>query len=167
MMANSLYSEDALAGEGTEEYLDQMLAKGWIRPSKSRFGAGLFLVPKPGGKKRPVVDYRKLNSVTLKDATTLPLIPDILRKLSGAQVFTPIDLQDAFYQIRIAKGDEWKTAFRTPFWVVRVPGDAFRASQCTSNISTIQQLCDSGGVRTPEWCIPRQHSHRNSDAERE
>lgn len=76
--------------------------------------ASMFLVPKPE-RKRPVVDYRKLNEVTLKDSTTLPLIQDILDQIHGAQWFIKIDLRNAFNQIRIRKEDEWKTAFRTRY----------------------------------------------------
>jgi Reverse transcriptase (RNA-dependent DNA polymerase) len=97
-----------------QEYLDEQLRKNHIRVSKSSAGALLFLVPKKRGK-RLVVDYRKLNEVTIIDSTPLPLIEDILDTIQGNKFFSKIDLKDAFNQIRIKEGDEWKTAFRTRY----------------------------------------------------
>ena len=97
-----------------EDYLDTMLRKGYIRISKSSMGVPLFLVPKKDGK-RPVVNYRKLNDIIEKDSTPLPRIDDTLDQLIGSQLFTKIDLKDAFNQMRIKEGDKWKTAFRTRY----------------------------------------------------
>ena len=97
-----------------KDYLDTMLRKGYIQISKSSMGAPLFLVPKKDGK-RPVVDYQKLNNVTEKDFTLLPRIDDTLDQLIGSQLFTNIDLKDAFNQMRIKEGDKWKTAFKTRY----------------------------------------------------
>ena len=97
-----------------KDYLDTMLRKGYIRISKSSMGASLFLVSKKDGK-QPVVDYQKLNNVTEKDSTPLPRIDNILDQLIRSQLFTKIDLKDAFNQIRIEEGDEWKTTFKTRY----------------------------------------------------
>ena len=97
-----------------KDYLDTMLRKEYIRISKSSKGASLFLVPKKDGK-QPVVNYRKLNDVTEKDFTPLPRIDDMLDQLIESQLFTKIDLKDAFNQLRIKEGDEWKTAFKTRY----------------------------------------------------
>jgi len=59
------------------------------------------------------VDYRQLNDITIKDAYPLPLISDLRDRLHGAKWFTALDLPDAYNLIRIKKGDEWKTAFRS------------------------------------------------------
>ena len=83
-----------------KNYLDTMLRKRYIRISKSNMGAPLFLVPKKDGK-RPVVNYRKLNNVTEKDSIPLPRIDNTIDKLIGSQLFTKIDLKDAFNQMRI------------------------------------------------------------------
>ena len=91
-----------------------MLKKGYIRISKSSMGAPLFLVPKKDGKK-PVVDYQNQNNVTEKDSTPLPRIDHTLDQLIGSQLFTKIDLKDAFNQMRIKEGDKWKTAFKTRY----------------------------------------------------
>jgi hypothetical protein len=64
---------------------------------------------------RLCVDYRSLNDITIKDRTPLPLIAETLDRLSGTQVFSALDLKDAYYRIPIKHGDEWKTAFRTRY----------------------------------------------------
>ena len=97
-----------------KDYLDTMLRKGYIRISKSSIGAPLSLVPKKDGK-RPVVNYQKLNDVTEKDSTPPPRIDDTLDQLIGSQLFTKIDLKDAFNQMKIQERDEWKRAFKTRY----------------------------------------------------
>ena len=77
-------------------------------------GAPLFLVPKKDGK-RPVVNYWKLHDVTKKDSTPLPRIDHTLDQLIGSQLFTKIDLKDAFNQMRIKEGDKLKMAFKTRY----------------------------------------------------
>ena len=62
-----------------------------------------------------MVDYQKLNDVTEKDSTPLPRIDDTLDQLIGFQLFTKIDLKDAFNQMKIKEEDEWKTAFKTRY----------------------------------------------------
>ena len=68
-------------------------------------GAPLFLVPKKDSK-QPVVDYQKLNDVTENDSTSLPRIDNTLDQLIGFQLFTKIDLKDAFNQMRIKEGNK-------------------------------------------------------------
>ena len=61
------------------------------------------------------VDYRQLNIITVKDRTPLQLIGESLDQLSNATIYTKLDIKDAYYNLRIAEGDEWKTAFRTRY----------------------------------------------------
>ena len=61
------------------------------------------------------VDYRGLNAVTIRNRYPLPLINQLLDRLRSAKIFTRIDLRSAYYLLRVRKGDEWKTAFRSPF----------------------------------------------------
>ncbi|KAL2887659.1 hypothetical protein HOO65_050780 [Ceratocystis lukuohia] len=90
-----------------------LLQKDYIRPSKSTAAAPILFVKKPGGGLRFCVDYRALNGVMIKDRYPLPNITETLRNVSEATLFTKLDVISAFHNIRIAKGDEWKTAFRT------------------------------------------------------
>ena len=96
-----------------EEYINDALAKGLIRESKSPAGAPILFVPKKDGTLHLCVDYRGLNEMTVKNRHPLPLISELLDCLNGSKVFSKIDLKNAYYRIRIREGDEWKTAFRT------------------------------------------------------
>ncbi len=95
--------------------LEELLAKGYIKPSKSPYGAPVFFVHKKDGTLRMCVDYRALNKATVKNRYPLPRIDDLFDRLSGAKVFSRIDLRSGYYQIRIAEGDEEKTACRTRY----------------------------------------------------
>jgi hypothetical protein len=92
-----------------------MMQKGWIRESTSPAGAPILFVKKPDGTLRVCVDYRGLNDITIKNRYSLPRIDEMLDRLVGAKYFTKLDLRDAYHRIRIQKGDEWKTAFRTRY----------------------------------------------------
>ena len=70
-----------------------------------------FFVKKKDGKLRPVQDYQELNKGTVKNEYPLPLIPELVDKLKGAKVFSKVDLQWGYNNIRIKEGDKWKAAF--------------------------------------------------------
>ncbi len=85
----------------------------FIRPSKSPSGAPILFDKKSDGSLRLCVDYRSLNNLTIKNRYLLPLVGETLDRLGWARRFTQIDLTNTYHQMRIRKGDEWKTAFRT------------------------------------------------------
>jgi hypothetical protein len=91
--------------------LEELLTKGYTSP----YGAPVFFVHKNDGTLRMCVDYRALNNVTVKNRYPLPRIDDLFDRLSGAKVFSKIDLRSGYYQIRIKEGDEVKTACRTRY----------------------------------------------------
>ena len=95
--------------------LTSLLDKDFIQASKSPAGAPVLFAKKPGGGLRFCIDYRGLNAITKKDRYPLPLIRETLATLSRAKWLTKLDVSAAFHRIRIAKGDEWKTAFRTRY----------------------------------------------------
>ncbi len=95
--------------------LEELLAKGYIKPNKSPYGAPFLFVHKKDGTLRMCVDYRALNKATVKNRYSLPRIDDLFDRLSGAKVFNKIDLRLGYYQIRIVEGDEEKTACRTRY----------------------------------------------------
>ena len=99
--------------DALREYLEENLQKGFIRESQSPAGYPILFVPKPDGLLRLCVDYRALNSITVKNSYPLPLILELQDRFQGAQWFTKFDIPGAFNQIRIKEGDEWKTAFQT------------------------------------------------------
>jgi hypothetical protein len=86
--------------------LEELLTKGYIKPSKSPYGAHVLFVHKKDGTLRMCVDYRALNKATVRNWYPLPRIDDIFERLSGAKVFSRIDLRLWYYQIRIVEGDE-------------------------------------------------------------
>jgi hypothetical protein len=96
-----------------DEFLDENLKSGRIRPSKSPWASGFFFVNKKDGKLRPVQDYRALNNATVKNAYPLPLISEMIPKLQKAKYFTKLDVRWGFNNIRIREGDEEKAAFLT------------------------------------------------------
>lgn len=110
-----LYTLSQKELEALKEYLDENLEKGFIRRSESPAGAPVLFVPKKDGGLRLCVDYRALNSITVKNRCPLPLISETLDRLRTAKYFTKLDLKGAYNLIRIAEGDEWKTAFRTRY----------------------------------------------------
>jgi hypothetical protein len=105
-------SEKELAA--LREYLDEMISTGNIWPSKSPAGVPILFVPKAHGRGlRLCVDYRGLNRVTIMNRYPLPLMDELRDRVRGAKIFSKIDLKSAYNLLRIKKGDEWKTGFRT------------------------------------------------------
>ncbi|KAL0536801.1 hypothetical protein IC582_025763 [Cucumis melo] len=91
--------------------LQELLDKGFIRPSMSPCGVQVLFVKKMNGSMRLCIDYRKLNKVTLKNRYPLPRIDDLFDQLQGATVFSKIDLRSGYHQLRIRDSDIPKTAF--------------------------------------------------------
>ena len=93
-----------------KKQLNDLLSRGYIRPSKSSYGAQVFFVDKKDGKLRMCIDYRALNKVTIKNNYPLPWIDNLFDRLAGAKYFSRIDLKSGYYQIQIGDGDVEKTA---------------------------------------------------------
>ncbi len=104
-----------------EEYIEEALQQGYIRPSTSPAASSFFFMAKNDGGLRPCIDYRSLNNITVKFRYPLPLVPAALEHLRGATIFTKLDLRSEYNLIRIREGDEWKTAFVTMnIWLCRM-----------------------------------------------
>ena len=106
-----VYPMSERESEVLHAYIQEELRKGFIRPSKSPISSSMFFVKKKDGTLRPVVDYRYLNSITIKNRYPLPLMMEIVERLGGSKYFTKLDLRTGYNLVRIAEGDEWKTAF--------------------------------------------------------
>ena len=93
----------------------ELLDKGFIRPSVSPWGALVLFVNKKDGSMRLCIDYRELNKVTVRNKYPLPRIDDLFDQLQGACVFFKIDLWSEYHQLRVRGEDVPKTAFRTRY----------------------------------------------------
>ena len=127
-----------------KEQLQELLDKGFIRPSASPWGAPVLFVKKKDGSMRLCIDYRELNKITIKNRYPLPRIDDLFDQLQGASVFSKIDLRIGYHQLKIKQCDIPKTAFKTrdkhfeflvmPFRLTNAPA-TFRVDE--QDISTI------------------------------
>jgi len=99
--------------EELHRYIKQNEDRGWIRRVKSGRASPIMFVKKKDGKLRLCADYRALNEVTKKDRHPLPLIREALDRLGGAKYFTKLDIKDAYHNVRLREGDQWKTTFST------------------------------------------------------
>ncbi|GBG70297.1 hypothetical protein CBR_g6425 [Chara braunii] len=117
--------------EELRKQLDELLEKGWIRPSSSPFGAPVLFVPKKDGELRMCIDYRGLNAITVKSVEPLPKIDDLLDRVQGCRYFSKIELKSGYHEIEVHPDDQYKTTFRTryghyefivmPFGLTNVP----------------------------------------------
>jgi hypothetical protein len=95
--------------------LQELLERGFIRPSTSPFGAPILFVPKKDGGWRLCVDYRALNKVTVRNEHPLPRIDEMFEQLHGSCVFSKLDLASGYHQIRMHADSIEKTAFKTRY----------------------------------------------------
>jgi len=108
----TIYSLSKFEQETLKEFIDENLTNGFIHSTSSPHRAPVLFVKKKDGSLWLCVDFCGLNRITKKDRYPLPLISDLLESPCKAHIYTKINLQHAYHLVRIAKGDEWKTAFR-------------------------------------------------------
>ena len=87
------YNLTSVEQKELDEFLEENLKTGRIRPSKSPFASAFFFIKKKDGKLRPVQDYRKLNEITVKNRYPLPLISELIDKLKSAKYYTKLDIR--------------------------------------------------------------------------
>ncbi|WMV42471.1 hypothetical protein MTR67_035856 [Solanum verrucosum] len=95
--------------------IQELIDKGFIRPSASPRSAAVLFVKKKDDSMRMCIDYRQLNKVTILNKYSLPRIDDFFDQLQGASVFSKIDLRSGYHQLKIRPEDIPKTAFRTRY----------------------------------------------------
>ena len=95
--------------------LQELLDKGFIRPSSSPWDAPILFPKKKDKTLRLCIDYKQLNRVTIKNRYPLSRIDDLFDQLRGVRVYSKIDLHTGYHQMRVRKTDIPKTAFKTRY----------------------------------------------------
>jgi hypothetical protein len=98
-----------------KRWLDDNLAKEFIRPSKSSATSPILLAQQPGGGVYICVAYKGINNITMKSRYLIPLIKETLDSIYKAQIFTKLDVIATFNRVHVMKGHKWLTAFLTRF----------------------------------------------------
>nr|GFA52831.1 hypothetical protein [Tanacetum cinerariifolium] len=83
-----------------KDQLQELLERGFIRPSVSPWGAPVLFVKKKDGSMRLCIDYRELNKITIRNRYPLPRIDDLFDQLQGAMHFSKTDLRSGYHQLR-------------------------------------------------------------------
>jgi hypothetical protein len=110
-MSKNPYRMSTLELKELEMQLEELLKKGYIRPSVSPWGALVLFVKKKDATLRICINFRQLNKATVKNKYLLPRIDDLNDQLRGAKIFSKIDLRSKYHQVRIKEEDISKTTY--------------------------------------------------------
>ncbi|GBN46857.1 Retrovirus-related Pol polyprotein from transposon opus, partial [Araneus ventricosus] len=114
-VAGSSYRMNPAKRELLKKELDSLLADGIIEECESPYASPVVLVPKPNGRMRLCVDFRKLNATTIADTYPLPRMDDLLTEAKSTAYMSTLDLKSGYHQIKVHEADQDKTAFICPF----------------------------------------------------
>jgi hypothetical protein len=127
-----------------KEHLDQMLEKGIIQPSASDWASSSVLVRKKDGSLRYCINFRALNKVIIRDAFPLPNMSDCIESLRGSTFLSTLDMQAAYWNIKIHKDDKHKTAFITKYGLFEHNRLPFGLCNSPATFSRVIQLVLQG-----------------------
>jgi hypothetical protein len=125
-VAKSPYRMSSEELDELKKQLKKLLEQGFVRPSASPWGSPVLFVEKKNGTKRMCIDYRTLNSMTIKNKYPLLRIEDLLDRLKKAKFFSKIDLRSGYHQMKIREQDIPKTAFTTRYGLYEFVVVSFR-----------------------------------------
>jgi hypothetical protein len=113
--------------------LNELLDKGYIRPSSSPWGCPVLFVKKKDQSLRLCIDYRPLNAITIKNKYPLPHIDILFDQLAGTKLFSKVDLRSGYHQIKIHSEDVPKTAFSTRYGLYEYLVMSFRLTNAPAH----------------------------------
>ncbi|XP_019375045.1 PREDICTED: uncharacterized protein LOC109299027 [Gavialis gangeticus] len=116
-----------------------MLEKGIICESRSSWQSPIVAVPKPDGKIRLCVDYRKVNAMAKFDACPIPRVDELVESVRQTNYISTLDLTKGYWQVHVAPKDQEKTAFATPWGLFQFQQMPFRLHRAAA---TFQLLMD-------------------------
>jgi hypothetical protein len=116
-----------------KEWLEENMTKGFIPQSLSPFAAPVLFAKTPGGGLQFCIDYRDINSKTIKNRYPLPLIKEMLNHLGKAGIYIKLDVRGAYNLLRVKKGDEHMLAFRTRYGLYEHTGIQFRTTNAPAD----------------------------------
>ena len=114
--------------------IQELLDKGFIRPSTSPWGTPVLFAKKKDKTLRLCIDYRQLNRVTIKNRYPLPRIDDLFDQFRRVWMYSKIDLYTGYHQLRVREAEIPKTMFRTWYKHFEFNSDAFRIDECANSI---------------------------------
>ena len=108
-----MYRLSAIENAKIKKHVQELLEKGFIRPSTSPCRSLIVLVRKKDGSWRMYIDYKAINKIMIKNRYPLPRMDDLLDQLKESVYFSKLDLSSGYHQVRVAEQDAWKTSFKT------------------------------------------------------
>ncbi|XP_069802715.1 uncharacterized protein [Dendropsophus ebraccatus] len=124
-----------------KKLLKEMKDSNVIQESQSPWAAPIVLVKKKDGNIRFCVDYRKINTITHKDAYPLPRIEESIAALGSAAYFSTLDLTSGYWQVPMAPEDREKTAFTTPMGLFEFTSMPFGLCNAPATFQRLMERC--------------------------